>query len=324
LNLIEKIRYALQVMKTKSVSDWSALDKIGALPWLKSWLGERAYKVLWERLFYLKFYELSDQLSAAWLGTRIKRVALSRRSLFHESLGYLEGGSSTLLEAMRVRIESLGGRIHLKSSVEEVTTDGNGKVRGVIVRGVEQPIDNVISTAPIQYVPKLVPDLPLEFAERVRAIKNIPVACVILKLKQPLSENFWMNICDESIEIPGVIEYSNLNPGAGPAIVYAPFYMPKSHPKYARDNQAFIDETLSYLTKLNPKFKRDWVLATHCHRYDFAQTICPPGFSAMLPPMRTPIAGLYMADTSYYYPEDRSICESVKVGRTLAQTVLGH
>ena len=51
LNLIEKIRYALQVMKTKSVSNWSALDKIGALPWLKSWLGERAYKVLWERLF---------------------------------------------------------------------------------------------------------------------------------------------------------------------------------------------------------------------------------------------------------------------------------
>jgi len=323
LNLIEKIRYALQVMKTKSVSDWSALDKIGALPWLKSWLGERAYKVLWERLFYLKFYELSDQLSAAWLGTRIKRVALSRRSLFHESLGYLEGGSSTLLEAMRVRIESLGGRIHLKSGVEEVTTDGNGKVRGVIVGGVEQPIDNVISTAPIQYVPKLVPDLPLEFAERVRAIKNIPVACVILKLKQPLSENFWMNICDESIEIPGVIEYSNLNPGTGPTVVYAPFYMPKSHPKYARDNQAFIDETLSYLPKLNPEFKPDWVLASHCHRYDFAQTICPPGFSAMLPPMKTPITGLFMADTSYYYPEDRSICESVKVGRTLAQAVIG-
>jgi len=323
LSLVEKIRYALQVMKTKSIHDWSALDKIGALPWLKSWLGERAYKVLWERLFYLKFYELSNQLSAAWLGTRIKRVALSRRSLLHESLGYLEGGSATLLGAMRTRIESLGGRIHLKLGVEKVITDGNGKVRSVVVGGAEQPIDYVVSTAPIQYVPSLVPDLPHEFAERVRAIKNIPVACVILKLKQPLSENFWMNICDESIEIPGVIEYSNLNPGTGPTIVYAPFYMPKSHPKYARDNQAFIDETLGYLAKLNSKFKSDWVLATHCHRYDFAQTICPPGFSAMLPPMKTPIAGLYMADTSYYYPEDRSICESIKVGRTLAQTVLG-
>jgi protoporphyrinogen oxidase len=318
LSLIEKIRYALQVMKTKSVNDWSALDKIGALPWLKSWLGERAYKVLWERLFHLKFYELSDQLSAAWLGTRIKRIALSRRDLFHESLGYLEGGSATLLVALRARIESLGGRIRLRSGIEKVTTDGAGKVRGIVVAGAESPVDNVISTAPIQYVPALVPDLPAEFAERIRSIKNIPVACVILKLSQPLSENFWMNICDDSIEIPGVIEYSNLNPGAGPAIVYAPFYMPKTHPKYARDNQAFIDETIGYLPKLNSQFKSDWVLASYCHRYDFAQTVCPPGFAAQLPPMQTPVTGLYMADTSYYYPEDRSISESIKTAHMLA------
>ena len=322
LSLIEKVRYALQVMKTKSVNDWGKLDKIGALPWLKSWLGERAFKILWERLFYLKFYELSDQLSAAWLGTRIKRIALSRRNLFHESLGYLEGGSTTLLEAMRARIESLGGRIHLRSGVEKVATDGKGKVQGIIVAGDERAVDYVVSTAPIQYVPNLVPDLPTDFADQVRAIKNIPVACVILKLKQPISENFWMNICDESIEIPGVIEYSNLTQEAGPSILYAPFYMPKTHPKYARDNRAFIDETIGYLSRLNPNFDPNWVLASHCHRYDFAQTICPPGFAAMLPPMKTPIAGFYMADTSYYYPEDRSICESVKVGRTLAQAIL--
>jgi hypothetical protein len=60
------------------------------------------------------------------------------------------------------------------------------------------------------------------------------------------------------------------------------------------------------------------VLATHCHRYEFAQTISPPGFYALLPPMRTPIDGLFMADTSYYYPEDRSISESARVGRELA------
>ena len=40
-------------------------------------VGERAYDVLWERLFHLKFYEYKDRLSAAWLGTRIKRIAQS-------------------------------------------------------------------------------------------------------------------------------------------------------------------------------------------------------------------------------------------------------
>ncbi len=323
LSLIEKLRYALHVMRTKNVRDWTALDKVGAIEWLRKWLGGHAYNVLWHRLFWLKFYELSDQLSASWLGTRIKRVALSRRNLLQESLGYLEGGSSTLLEALRARIEALGGRILLKSGIDRVTTDGAGRVRGIVVAGVEHAVDNVVSTAPIQYVPALVPDLPEDFAARIRAIRNIPVACVILKLSRPLSENFWMNICDEGIDIPGVIEYSNLNPGAGPTIVYAPFYMPKTHPKYARDNQAFIDEVIGYLPRLNAQFRNEWILATHCHRYDFAQTISPPGFAAMLPPMKTPIAGLYMADTSYYYPEDRSISESVRVGRQLAQTAVG-
>ncbi|MEO8672514.1 MAG: NAD(P)/FAD-dependent oxidoreductase [Tahibacter sp.] len=321
LGWVDKFRYALHVMRTKSVNDWRALDKINVLDWLKSNLGERAYRVLWERLFHLKFYEYKDKLSAAWLGTRIKRVALSRKSLFQESLGYIDGGSEILLERMREFILSRGGQIHLSSPVDRVTTQ-DGKVRGIVVAGHEHAVNAVVSTTPIQYMPRLVPDLPADFASRINAIENIPVVCVILKLKQPLSENFWMNICDDNIEIPGVIEYSNLNPGAGPAIVYAPFYMPKSHPKYARSNAEFIEEVLGYLPSLNPAFSRDWVLASHCHRYEFAQAVCPPGFYDMLPPMQTPIAGLCMADTAYYYPEDRSICESIKVAKALAQTAL--
>jgi protoporphyrinogen oxidase len=107
-----------------------------------------------------------------------------------------------------------------------------------------------------------------------------------------------------------------------PSVVYAPFYMPKTHPKWARTNDELVQEVISYLPKLNPTFSPDWVLASHCHRYDFAQTICPPGFYDMLPPMKTPIAGLFMADTSYYYPEDRSINESIAVARALADAAM--
>ena len=94
-----------------------------------------------------------------------------------------------------------------------------------------------------------------------------------------------MNISDPSIEIPGVIEYSNLNQ-MPPSILYAPFYMPKTHPKWARNNDQLIDEVIGYLGRLNPRSRTDWVLARHCHRYDFAQTICPPGFTTCCPPCR--------------------------------------
>ena len=321
LGWIEKARYALQVLHTRNIRDWRKLDRIGAVDWLKRWLGERAYRVLWQRVFELKFYDYSDRLSAAWLGTRIQRVARSRRGMFQESLGFLEGGSATLLERLRAAIEGHGGRIRLRTPVQRVITAG-GSVRGLVAGGAEQAFDRVVSTVPIQYVPRLAPDLPADFIARIRAIENIPVVCVVLKLGQRLTENFWMNISDPAIDIPGVIEYSNLNPGAGPAIVYAPFYLPKTHPKFARDDAAFIEEVLGYLPRLNPQFRRDWVLATHCHRYEFAQTISPPGFYAMLPPMRTPIDGLFMADTAYYYPEDRSISESAAIGRKLAESAL--
>jgi len=323
LNLIDKARYALHILVTKNTGNWKSLDRVGARQWLKAWLGERAYRVLWHRLLELKLHEYSDSFSAAWLATRIKRVALSRRSIFQESLGFIEGGSETLLRRLREEIEGHGGHIHLRSPVQKVVTE-NGRVRGIANAGRESEFARVISTVPIQYVPRLVPDLSDHFVTRIRAIENIPVVCVVLKLRHRLTENFWMNICDDSIEMAGLIEYSNLNPGAGPAIVYAPFYLPKTHPKFSRDNADFIEEVLGYLPRMNREFRTDWVLASHCHRYEFAQTISPPGFYDMLPPMRTPIDGFFMADTAYYYPEDRSISESAAVGRRLAQAALNQ
>ena len=39
-------------------------------------------------------------------------------------------------------------------------------------------------------------------------------------------------------------------------------------------------------------------------------------------PMRSAVRGLYMADTSHYYPEDRSISESMRIGARLAGMAL--
>ncbi|MCS3846009.1 protoporphyrinogen oxidase [Xanthomonas campestris] len=323
LGPISKLRYALHVMYTKGIKDWTALDKVNATTWIRKWIGDKAYDVMWKDAFRLKFFEYKDNLSASWIGTRIKRIALSRRSLMHESLGYLDGGSMTLLDKMAADITSRGGRIVLSQGIDEVVSE-NGNVSGVRVGGQFLAYDGVVSTAPIQYVPAMVPGLPPDFSAQIRAIENIPVACVILKLKQAVSENFWMNISDPNIAIPGVIEYSNLNPTTPPGqkILYAPFYMPKTHPKWSMSNEALIEEVLGYLPKLNPSFQRDWVLATHCHRYEFAQTICPPGFQDRLPAMRTPLNGFFMADTAYYYPEDRSISESLQAADRLAEAVL--
>ena len=322
LNFIQKMRYALHVMYAKSISDWRKLDKISATEWLKKWLGEKTYMAMWHNLFYLKFFEYKDQLSAAWLGTRIKRVALSRKSLFTESLGYLDGGSDAFLEAIEAKILAMGGVIHLSSPVRRVVTE-NGAVSGLQAGDNEFALTSLISTVPLPYVPRFAPDLPNEFKQRIMAIENIGVVCVLFKLNQPLTDNFWMNIQDDSIPVPGVIEYSNLNPLAH-ALVYVPFYMPKTHPDYGKSDADFIQRSANYLKKINPTFEDSWILASKASRYEFAQTVCPPGSYDMLPSMKTPLKGFYMADTSYYYPEDRSISESIRVGCELAATAQAH
>ena len=322
LNFIQKMRYALHVMYAKSISDWRKLDKISATEWLKKWLGEKTYMAMWHNLFYLKFFEYKDQLSAAWLGTRIQRVALSRKSLFTESLGYLDGGSDAFLEAIEAKILAMGGVIHLSSPVRRVVTE-NGAVTGLQAGDTEFALSSLISTVPLPYVPRFAPDLPDEFKQRITAIENIGVVCVLFKLNQPLTDNFWMNIQDDSIPVPGVIEYSNLNPLAH-ALVYVPFYMPKTHPDYGKSDADFIQRSANYLKKINPTFEDSWILASKASRYEFAQTVCPPGSYDMLPSMKTPLKGFYMADTSYYYPEDRSISESIRVGCELAATAQAH
>jgi len=37
--------------------------------------------------------------------------------------------------------------------------------------------------------------------------------------------------------------------------------------------------------------------------------------------VQLPVGGLWLADTSYYYPEDRGISESVDFGRKMAKAV---
>jgi protoporphyrinogen oxidase len=326
LGLVDKARYALHVMRAKGIRNWKPYDALSSTKWLERWIGRRAYNVLWRSLFHYKFYEYQDQLSAAWLGTRIQRVALSRKSLFREELGYLDGGSELLLEAVAERIRSSAGRICLRAGVEEVTIadeGAGGRVTGLRVGGEAQRFDQVISTIPLPYLVRLMPGLPRQEKAKVAAIRNVGVVCVLLKLRRPFTRNFWMNINDPRIEIPGLIEYTNLNPLDGNAIVYAPFYMPQTHPKYRRDFKLFIDETLGYMKLVRPDFDpASEVVASMASRYEFAQTVCAPGFYDALPPMRSSASGLFMADTSHYYPEDRSISESLRIGAHLARLAL--
>lgn len=317
LSLIAKFRYGLHAFLSTKRDDWAPLDHKDAATWIRRWVGAEAWEVLWRRLFEYKFYNYSDNLSAAWIWSRIRRIGRSRYSLFKEKLGYLDGGSETLLQAMKRDIEGNGGDIRLGSPVSRVMID-NGQVSGVEVCGVVEAFDKVISTIPLPYVPRLMPDLPNDVLERFSALKNVAVVCVIAKLRKPLTENFWLNTNDPEMDIPGLVEYSNLRP-LDQHIVYVPFYLPGEHPTFAEPDQAFLDKVRRYLKKINPGLSDEDFIDMRASRYRYAQPICEPGYLDRLPPARQSTKGLWIADTSHYYPEDRGISESIDFGRKMAQ-----
>lgn len=317
LGLVAKIRYGLHAFLSTKRNNWRPLDTQEATGWIRRWVGEDAWEVLWRRLFDYKFYDYANGLSAAWIWSRIRRIGRSRYSLFREKLGYLEGGSGTLLQALSASITLHGGQIRLQSPVEKVVIN-DGKVVGLQVAGQTEVFDKVISTIPLPFVPKIMPDLPAPILEKFQAVKNVAVVCVIAKLKKAVTENFWLNTNDPDMDIPGLVEYTNLRP-LDQHVVYVPFYVPGEHPLFSESDEAFLDKVRRYLKKINPLLTDDDFLDMRASRYRYAQPVCGPGYLESLPPVQLPVEGLWVADTSYYYPEDRGISESIGFGRAMAR-----
>ncbi|MDC3363307.1 NAD(P)/FAD-dependent oxidoreductase [Planktomarina temperata] len=322
LSLNAKIRYAVHAFLCTKRSDWSKLDKVEATSWLRDWVGAEAYEKLWKRLFEYKFYDQADQLSAAWIWARIRRIGRSRYTFMTEKLGFIEGGSKTYLNALSDAIVEKGGEIRVSHPVEEIVLDGD-RVSGIKYQSSFEHFDHIISTVPLPYVPKLIPDLPTEIRAKYEEQRNVGVVCVIVKLRRRLTENFWVNVNDNRMDIPGIVEYSNLRPlGASTHIVYAPFYMPIDNPRWLDPNDVFTEKVRKYIKLINSDLTDEDIIAVHASRYKFSQPICGPEFLSTLPPVKLPIKGLWVADTSYYYPEDRGISESTGLGRRIAKNVL--
>lgn len=315
-----RIRYLLHAARCLTIRDWRSLDGITATQWLRSWLGEKGYQVLWHKLFAFKFFHYGDQISAAWIWSRIRRLAQSRRRL-KETLGFLNGGSQQLIDALGTAIHQGGGEIQLSTPVQALRPLPAGGAVLTTPSG-EQAFDCVISTVPL---PLLAPILKAggveeSLVERYGALPSVACACVVLKTRQPVTANFWTNVNDGRFAIPGVIEMSNLRPLAG-HVCYVPYYIPADHPDYQRPNQAFIASAWDCLKAINPQLSDRDLLDSHCSRYRFAQPVCGVRFQQSLPPLQ-PFPGVYTADTTAYYPEDRGISESIGFGRKLARAAV--
>lgn len=317
VSLLTRIRYGLHAFSCKFLKNLDALDDESAADWIRRWEGREGYNALWKPLFEKKFFELADPLSAAWIASRVRRVANSRASLMQERMGYLEHGTQSLVDSLIRTIETHGGEVRLSMPITRVRSTPTPEVHW---DGGKQTFDAVVSTVPLPLVPELIENLPAGWRKQAGSIHNIGCACALFRLREPLTDMFWLNADMPDWDVPGIIEYSNLRPMSA-AYVYVPFYMPHTHPLWKADDATVLNRARHCLRDVNPAAVAGEE-AAQLFRYTWAQPVCPPGFRHQLPSYATGLPGIFAADTSHSFPEDRSINESTRIGEELAQCVL--
>jgi len=327
LSWADRVRFGLNIMAIKGqpADAWRQIEDQTVEEWMIGRFGRETYEALHKPLIDLKFGPYAGKLSAAWMWARIHRLGKSRTPLLQlEQLGHIEGGTQVLVNALVDRIRALGGEIVTGRVVDRIILD-EGQVQAVSCDGDERAHEAVLSTIPTPYLVKMVAGPGSELLAGLNNIDSIGVTCLVLRLKEPYSRFFWTNISDERIAVAGVIEYSNLNAGAcenGDRIVYIPQYLPSDSSRYQLDDEEILNEYLGYLTLMRPNFDRSWIRDWWVFRDQFAQPICTTGFSRLVAGIESPVKGLYITDSHQLYPDDRTVSNSIDLGRKAAGLML--
>ncbi|HET7292553.1 MAG TPA: NAD(P)/FAD-dependent oxidoreductase [Vicinamibacteria bacterium] len=324
LPLVDRLRAGLAVKLAQRMKEEDLAPR-RATAWLRELFGERAYRVIWEPLMRFKFAEHADSISAAWIWARMVRLGRSRTSPWREELGYIEGGSQTVLEGLRRDFEGHGGKTLLSAPVEAIVM-ADGRASGVRVGGETLPADLVVSTVTPRHFLRLAEGFPEgAYKDGLRRIPAIGIFCLFLRLRESVTPFFWVNTNDPRVPFAGMIEYTNLNPLpelGGDRILYVPQYLSPDDPRYAQSDEDVFRSYTDALALIQPAFDRRWVKFHAVFRDRHAQPICLTDYRETTPKIATPLPNLFLTDSCQLHPHDRTISGSMSLGREAARLAL--
>lgn len=331
MSLPDRIRLGLTTLYLQRQRDYRKYEDVTADEWLRRYVGKSGYDVFWGPMMRGKFGEEHyREVGMAWVWGKIQTRVKSRgKSMIREKLGYPMGSFGEVFDVLAERVCEMGGDVHTSAAIERVEIDG-GRARGlhVALDGVDSELeefDAVLATTPSYIFPSLVPSLPDDYLARLTDVNYMAAVLIVLVLDRPLSGVYWLNVSDRSIPFVAVIEHTNLiepEHYGGKYIVYLSNYLTTDNPLYRMDHDELLKEYLPHLRKINPNFAISWIEESYHHRVGAAQPIIGTHYSERIPSHRTPFDGLYLANTTQIYPEDRGTNYSVRMGRDVARMML--
>jgi protoporphyrinogen oxidase len=318
-----------------------------ARDWIESNMGREAWEVVWGPLLRGKFGDRADDISMAWLWSKLTlRRQIKGQEARRELLGYPRGGWQPLLERLRDEIIGRGGRVLENRPAKRLGWDDGaltveagaadsfraGHEPATFAPGGEaEGYDAVLATVPSDVFAALLSDrlaaaVGRDYLGRVKAAEYHAAVCLLIELDRPFGRYYWTNIADADIPFVGLIEHTNfVEPEryGGRRLLYVANYVARDDPILELDADALLTHYELGLRRVNPEFDRGWVRRLWLHREPAAQPIVTVGYSRRMPPLETGVPGLVLANTTQIYPEDRGTNYSVRLGTRAAALISG-
>jgi protoporphyrinogen oxidase len=284
-------------------------------------MGRRVYDVMWEPVLRGKFGARAEQIAMSWLWSRVHERSLR--------LGYIRGGFQQLYDAFGERIQALGGTVLTGTAATHIrSVEGSVEVAVGTEGGASYRFDQLLVTLPTRLFTRLAPELPTEFVERYPGPEHYGAHVLILGLDRPLIEGvYWLNINDRDLPFLALVEHTNFMPPSdygGLHLVYLGNYLPMDHPLFGQADDEIVSSYLAAIRHIRPDIGPSWVKQHWVFRAPFAQPIVTTSYLDTLPPHRTPLPGVFLANMAHVYPQDRGQNYSLRLGERMARLLLAE
>lgn len=331
VSLLTRFRLGFAALWLRRNPNWRGYEGIRARDWITSRVGHEGYERVWGPLLRAKFGPYADDIAMTWFWGKIYlRFASREGGLFaREQLGYLRGSFGRLIDALAESIVAQGGTVTAGIPVRRIRFEG-GRVTGVEVPsedgGTELvAADAVIATVPSGIFARMLPELPdldPRYASMIDSQHYQWASVLVLALDRPLSEHYWLTMTDEDCPFVVAVEQTNFVPPArygGKHVLYLSNYTDPADPIIELDADGVFERYEPYLRRINPDFDRSWVTDRWLFVDRAGQPVVHHRYHETIAPHRTPVDGLYLANTTQIYPEDRGQNYSIRMGRRVAR-----
>ncbi len=323
LPFLDRIRSGVGAVRLGRIQDWTSLDTVPAIDWLRGLTGERAAEVVWDPLLRAKFGPAASTVPAAWIWSRMHQRAGGRRR-GREYLGYLRGGFRQMFAALAAELERLGVDVRTGTAAKRLVVEG-GRVEAVELESDVIETDAVLFTGPLPLLAGLVPESLRD--PRWSSIGGVGAMCVVLEMTRPATDWYWTNVCDPTLPFGGIIEHTNLVPKedyGGRHVLYLSRYFLREESIAGVDPDREASRWVDLLEERLPGFSRRNVDAIHAFRTPYAAPLVTLGYSTGIPPTESHIPGLYVSTTAQIYPRDRGMSEGVRMAAVASREILSH